>query len=169
MQQTTCLLNTFQLLFMALFLKSPIQIYQHMSREQLDTLFKQYENSFDKMDIKTLSGFCADPFMSAGPAGMVTQSKKEFEAKADKFVRFYRSVGRNSAKIISKRIIPISECYSMVVVRWGVTFEKTGSRPVEFDITYIVQQTEEYPKIILLISHEDEIVVLKKNGLRPQL
>lgn len=139
-----------------------------MSREQLDTLFKQFETSFDKLDIKGLSDYCADTFMSAGPRGTIAETKKEFEQKGEEAVKFYKSVGRNSAKIISKRIIPISDCYSMVVVRWGVTFEKTGSRLVQFDITYIIQHTESDPKILLFISHEDEEMEMKKLGIRPK-
>jgi len=138
-----------------------------MSSEQLDTLFKQYESSFDKLDIKKLSTYCADAFMSAGPGGTISQNRKEFETKGEEIVKFYRSVGRNSAKIISKRIMPISDCYSMVVIRWGVTFEKTGSKLVEFDITYIVHLAEVEPRIILLISHEDEKMAMKKMGIRP--
>jgi len=140
-----------------------------MSREQLDTLFKQYEASFDKLDIKSLSEFCGDSFISAGPRGTIAQSKKEFEEKGKEAVKFYRSMGRNSAKIISKRIMPISDCYSMVVIRWGVTFEKTGSKLIEFDITYIVQMTGDDPKIILFISHEDEEAAMKRIGIRPKV
>ena len=139
-----------------------------MSREQLDTLFKQYEASFDKLDIRSLSDYCADAFISAGPRGIIAKSKKEFESKGEKAVKFYQSVGRKSAKIISKRIMPISDCYSMVVIRWGVAFEKTGSRLIEFDVTYIIQEAETAPKIILLISHEDEEVAMKKLGIRPK-
>jgi len=137
-----------------------------MSRDQLDTLFKQYEIAFDKLDLKAISGYCADTFISAGPKGSVAQSKKGFEKKAEQAIRFYRSVGRKSARIISKRIMPICSEYSMVVVRWGVTFEKTGSKPIEFDISYIVEEIDSDPKIILLISHEDEEAAMKKLGLQ---
>ena len=137
-----------------------------MSREQLDTLFKQYETAFDKLDLKTISGYCADTFISAGPKGSIAQSKKEFEKKAEQAIQFYRGVGRKSARIISKRIMPICNEYSIVVVRWGITFEKTGTRQIEFDITYIVQETDIDPKIILLISHEDEEAAVRKLGLQ---
>lgn len=136
-----------------------------MSREQLDTLFKQYETAFSKLDLKTISGYYADTFMSAGPNGTVAQSKKEFEDKAQQAVDFYRSVGHKSARIISKRIMPICNTYSMVVVRWGVTFEKTGSKIIEFDISYIVYEGGDDPRIILFISHEDEEEAMKKLGL----
>ena len=73
-----------------------------MSREQLDTLFKQYETAFDKLDLKTISHYYADTFISAGPKGVIAQNKKEFEEKAEQAVEFYRSVGQKSARIISK-------------------------------------------------------------------
>ena len=138
-----------------------------MSRDQLDTLFKDYETAFDKLDLKTISGYCADSLISAGPKGSIAQSKKEYERKAEQVIQFYRSVGRKSARIISKRIMPICNEYSMVVVRWGVTFEKIGTKQVEFDVSYIIQETDIDPKIILLISHEDEEAAMKKLGVQP--
>src|SRR6187431_330559 len=140
-----------------------------MSRDQLDTLFKEYETAFDKLDVKTISGYCADSFISAGPKGSMTHSRKDYEKKAEQATKFYKSVGRNSARIISKRVMPICNEYSMVVVRWGVTFEKTGSKQIEFDVSYIIQETDIDPKIILLISHEDEEAAMKKLGLEPAM
>jgi len=137
-----------------------------MSREQLDTLFKEYETAFDKLDVKTISGYCADSFISAGPKGSITQSRKDYEKKADQATKFYKSIGRKSAKIISKRIMPICNDYSMVVVRWGITFDKTGNKLIEFDISYIIQETGNEPKIILFISHEDEEEAMKKLALQ---
>ena len=137
-----------------------------MSRDQLDTLFKEYETAFDKLDVKTISGYCADSFISAGPKGSITQSRKDYEKKAEQATKFYKSIGRNSAKIISKRVMPICNDYSMVVVRWGITFDRTGNKVIEFDTSYIIQEVGDEPKIILLISHEDEEEAMKKLGLQ---
>jgi hypothetical protein len=136
-----------------------------MSREQLDALFNQYEMAFDKLDLKAISGYCADSFISAGPKGSIAQSRNEYEKKAAQAIKFYKGVGRKSARIISKRVMPICNEYSMVVVRWGITFEKTGGRLIEFDISYIIQETDIDPRIILLISHEDEEAAMKKLGV----
>ena len=137
-----------------------------MSRDQLDALFKEYESAFDKLDVKTISGYCADSLISAGPKGSITQSRSDYEQKAEQTSEIYKSMGRNSARIISKRVMPISSNYSMVVVRWGITFDQTGSKLIEFDMSYIIQETGDEPKIILLIKHEDEEVTLKKLGLQ---
>ena len=139
-----------------------------MSRDQLDTLFKEYETAFDKLDLKKISGYCADSFISAGPKGSITQNRKDFEKKAEQTNKFYKSVGRTSARIISKRVMPICNDYSMVVVRWGITFDKTGNKLIEFDRSYIIEETGSEPKIILLISHVDEEAAMKKLGLQKQ-
>ena len=137
-----------------------------MSRDQLDTLFKEYETAFDKLDVKAISGYCADSFISAGPKGSIAQSRKDYEKIAEQANKFYKSVGRTSARIISKRVMPICNDYSMVVVRWGITFDKTGNKLIEFDTSYIIEETGTEPKIILLISHEDEETAMKKLGLQ---
>jgi hypothetical protein len=139
-----------------------------MGSEYLERLFKQYEKAFDKLDIKAISNYYADTFISAGPKGTITQSKKEFEEKGEQAAAFYRNVGHKSARIISKRVMPISNEYTMVVVRWGVMFEKTGAKQIEFDVTYIVQDISS-PLIILFISHQDEEAAMKKLGLQPAM
>ena len=137
-----------------------------MGREQLDILFKYYEEAVNKLELKSISGFYSDVFISAGPKGPISQSKKEFQKKAEQAVGFYRSVGQRSAKIVSKRIMPICNEYSMVVIRWGVTFEKTGDKLNEFDVSYIVHEKITGPEIILFISHQDEEEAMKKLGLK---
>lgn len=137
-----------------------------MSRDRFDTLFEQYETAYDKFDLDALSGYCADNFISAGPQGTIAYTMQEFEKKAKETLKFYQSVGRNSARIISKRVMPICDKYSMVVVRWGIIFDKTGDKPLEFDMSYIIQETGIVPKIILFISHEDEEAAIKKMGLQ---
>jgi hypothetical protein len=136
-----------------------------MGREQLEILFKDYEAAFNKLDLKTISGFYSDAFISAGPKGPISQSKNDFEKNAGQAAGYYRSVGQRSAKIVSKRVMPICNEYSMVVIRWGVTFEKTGDRCIEFDISYIVYEKSSEPRIILFISHQDEEEAMKKFGV----
>ena len=149
---------------MASFLKRVLK-YRPMSRDQLNILFKQYEAAFNKFDPEIITGYCADTFQSAGPQGTISPTRTDFLDKASKSRYLYKRIGRKSARIISQRMIPICERYSLVVVRWGVEFEKMGSSLIEFDVSYIVYEGAE-PKIILLISHENEESVLNKLGFR---
>jgi hypothetical protein len=57
--------------------------------------------------------------------------------------------------------------YSIVKVHWGITFEKTGNRLIEFDVSYLIQKTEKEPKIILFIAHQDEQKAMEELGQHP--
>jgi Domain of unknown function (DUF4440) len=140
-----------------------------MATEKIDQLFRRYEKAFADLDIEKIGMMYADSFISAGPKGTIAQSKNDFMNKADQARKFYQSIGQDSARILSKKIYLIGEVYSMVTVHWGVTFKKTGDELIEFDVTYIVQESDTEPKIILFITHQDEEEAMKKLGLEPQM
>ncbi len=138
---------------------------KHMlTTEQIDKFFNEYEADFSALDIEKNAELFADNFISAGPKGTIAQSKADFKAKGKQAAEFYRKVGQTSARIISKQEKPVTDQYTMVTVHWGVTFEKTGDELNEFDVTYIIQETEAEPKIILFITHQDEEEMMKKLG-----
>ncbi len=128
-------------------------------------LFTQYEKAFNALDVEKNAEFFADTFISAGTNGAITNSKAEFLREAHKASEFYRSIGQQSAKIISLDEVAISNEYSMVKVHWGVTFRKTGDKLIEFDVSYLVQKIGQEPKIILFIAHKDEQKAMKELGL----
>lgn len=138
-----------------------------MDSTKLDRLFADYEKAFDRLDLAAIARQFADTFISAGPKGTIAQNKKEFEEKAAGAAAFYKSIGQKEARILSKKVHPISNEYAMVTVHWAVKFEKTGEQVIEFDVSYIVQETNDMMKIILFISHEDEEEAMKKLGLQP--
>jgi ketosteroid isomerase-like protein len=128
-------------------------------------LFRQYEAAFNRLDIEKQVEFFADTFISAGPRGTIAQSRDEFMKMSRQAAEYYRSVGQTGARILDIEERPISDGYSMVPVRWAATFEKTGGRPIEFDVTYFVQKTGEKPQIIMFIAHQDEEQAMKDLGL----
>lgn len=140
-----------------------------MKKEKIEKFFNQYEKAFDKLDLKAISELYADTFLSSGPKGTITETKQEAASKAEDAANFYRSIGQKSARLVSKKLVPISNEYTMVVVRWAVVLEKAGDKPVEFDISYILQETNDEPKIILFITHTDEMELMKELGFEKQL
>jgi hypothetical protein len=131
----------------------------------IQKLFAEYEKAFAALDIEKSAEFFADTFISAGPRGTIAQNKAEFLKMAHETSEFYKSVGQTSAKILSLTETPISNEYSMVKVHWGVTFRKTGDKLIEFDVTYFIQKTDEEPKIVMFIAHEDEEKAMQELGL----
>lgn len=130
----------------------------------IQQLFSDYENAYNKLDLRTQVGAFADNFVMAGPKGVISQTQDDFIKNADKAIEFYRSVGMNSARILSMKESPISEQYTMVLIHWGVTFEKTGDKMEEFDVSYIVHNAAGHPEIIMAIAHQDEDEAMKKLG-----
>jgi len=128
-------------------------------------LFAEYEKAFNALDVEKQVPFFAEHFISAGPRGSIALGRDEFARMAGEAAKFYKSIGQTSAKILSTDETAISSEYSMVKVHWGVTFEKTGSRLIEFDISYFIQKIDTEPKIIMFIAHQDEEKAMKELGL----
>jgi hypothetical protein len=132
---------------------------------KIEQLFAEYEHAFSNLDFKKSASFFTDTFISAGPKGAIARNREEFLAKAGQASEFYKSAGQTSAKVLSLKEMPVSDQYTMVTIHWGVTFIKTGSEVVEFDVSYLVQLTADEPKIILFIAHQDEDEAMRKLAL----
>ncbi len=133
--------------------------------ESIKRLFEEYEKAFRALDIARSAEFYADTFISAGPNGTIKNSKNELLKSANQAANFYKSVGQKSAKILSLDEQPISDQYSLVKVHWGATFEKTGGKLIEFDVSYLLQKIGLELKIILFIAHQDEQKAMQELGL----
>ena len=129
---------------------------------KLKKMFDAYEKAYSALDFETTAGFFADTFISAGPKGTIAVSKTDFLAKAEQAADFYRSVGLEYGKILSTKEIPIAGHHSIITVHWGVKFRKTGDKLIEFDVTYIVDQTGPEPRIVMFVAHEDEEEAMKR-------
>jgi hypothetical protein len=134
---------------------------------RIERLFADYGKSFDALEMRRVAQLYAKDFVAAGPKGTISQSRDTFLANADKAAEFYRSVGQESAEMRSARETWFGDKYAMVTIHWAVRF-KTILQPVEFDVSYLVQLTDEKPQIILFISHEDEEEAMRKLGLLAQ-
>lgn len=132
---------------------------------RLERLFDGYGQSLSALEMRRVAHLYSDDFIAAGPKGVISQSRKEFLDNADKAAEFYRGIGQQKAEMKAATETWYSEHYAMVTIHWAVTF-KTLPTPVEFDVSYLVQMTDDTPKIILYISHEDEGEKMKELGLQ---
>ena len=135
-----------------------------MVDKRIKDLFEDYGKAFSSLALQKTARLYAEDFIAAGPKGVISNTRDVFIKNADKAAEFYRSVGQEKAEIKSMKETWFSENYVMVTVHWAAHF-KSLEDPVEFDVSYLVQLTDETPKIILFISHEDEEETMKKLGL----
>jgi hypothetical protein len=132
--------------------------------QRIEKLFADYGKSFSALEMRRIAGLYSEHFIAAGPKGTISQTRKDFLGNADKAAAFYKSVGQESAKLLSAKETWFGDKYVMVTVHWGVTF-KSLDKPVEFDVSYLVQLTAPEPQIILFVSHEDEQEMMKELGI----
>lgn len=129
--------------------------------KRIEHLFADYGRAFSALDLHNTAQLYADNFIAAGPKGTISQTRKEFDANAEKAAEYYRKVGQKSAEILSSKETWFGDKYVMVTIHWRAHFEKLD-KPYEFDVSYLVQFTGAEPKIILFISHEDEDEAMKE-------
>jgi len=132
--------------------------------ERIKALFEDYEKSFSALELQKQAKLFAENFIAAGPKGIISNTRNEFIKNADKAADFYRKVGQQSAQAESMKETWFGDKYAMVTVHWAAHF-KSLPKPVEFDVSYLVQLTDDKPKIILFMSHGDEEEAMKDLGL----
>ena len=129
--------------------------------KRIKTLFEDYGKSFSALDLRNTAKVYADDFIAAGPKGVISQTRKEFDANAEKAAEYYRKVGQERAEIKSMKETWFGNDYAMVTIHWAAYFKKLD-KPYEFDVSYLVDLTGKDAKIILFISHEDEEEAMKE-------
>jgi len=131
----------------------------------LKAFFSEYEKLFSTLDFRKQADLFADTFISAGPNGVISQSKEGFLKLAEMASEYYRSVGQKYTRILNIDEVPISNEYSWVKVHWGAAFEKTGEKLIEFDVSYFVWKSPNGPRIIMFIAHQDEQKAMQELGI----
>jgi len=79
-----------------------------LNDESVRKLFAEYEKAFEALDLSKSAEFFADTFISAGPRGVIAQSKVEFLKLAHQAADFYKSIGQTSARILSMMKNPLA-------------------------------------------------------------
>lgn len=108
----------------------------------------------------------ADNFIFADPNGiMPMENNAELVKKYADIEKHYKQVGRTSSQLVDINTTQLDDQYFLVKVKFGMTFKKTGDELITFDITYLMRVFEGKSKIVLYISHEDEMEILKEKEL----
>ncbi len=131
----------------------------------VERFFQNYEETVVHNRFEKTVEYFADTFILAGPKGAESMNRSEFLELSRQAVQFYKNVGRTSAIILSMNETLITNEYSLVKTHWGLTFEKTGSKVIESDITFLVQKTGSEIKILTFIDHQDDEEVYRQLGL----
>jgi hypothetical protein len=78
---------------------------------------------------------------------------------------FNRQHGMRGMTVVSLQDTALSPIHAIATVRWGASFDKTGDRVIEFDISYLIEKAGDSWKILSYLSKRDQEEEMKKEGL----
>lgn len=143
-------------------------------REQLlNDFFSGYEQRFNRflngepLEVESTALSFSACFIEASPLGVnCGQNDLQFRSMIPKGYEFYRGIGITAMDILSKDITLLDDFHAMVKIHWNSCFTRKDQVKgmIEFDVIYLLQTTEDSPRIFAYITG-DEQAVLKENGL----
>jgi hypothetical protein len=132
----------------------------------LSRFFERYAELSQDDEPAALAALYAPTFIVAGPQG-----SKAFENDA-RFVEwlhqvrdFNRQHGMRSLEVTAIQEIALSPRHSLARVTWGVRFDRTGDRLIEFEIAYLLEQDGDRRTILSYVSRSDQEQEMKSLGL----
>ena len=112
------------------------------------------------------SAFYAPQFLVAAPNGSAVYSNDAtFLDWLRSYYEFNVQVGLSSMEAVSVEERELSAKHALATVHWGAKFEKTGDELITFEITYLLENTEDGWKILGYVSHADQMEEMQRLGL----
>lgn len=132
----------------------------------LDRFFRRYAELSMGDRPEALAGVYAPTFIVGGPEG------SQAFANDDRFLEWLRQVaafnrrhGMRSLEAVAVRDAALSPLHTLATVTWGVRFDKTGDRRIEFEIAYLLEKAGDEWRILSYISRSDQSAEMAKAGL----
>jgi hypothetical protein len=117
-------------------------------------------------DDRALAAAYAPSFFVAGPTGSKTfANDAQFLDWLAQVRTFNRQHGMRALSPGALRETALSPLHVLAQVRWSARFEKTGTRPIEFEIAYLVERAEESWHVLGYVSARDQEEEMKALGL----
>jgi len=130
--------------------------------------FEAYATASMAGDAARLASFYAPTFIFAGPKGSASfPNDADFLQWLESVFAFNRQTGMQSMEVVDVRESRISDAHANVTVTWGAHFAKTGSRRIDFDITYLLEDLGAGRKILAYVAHTDQEDEMRRLGLLP--
>jgi hypothetical protein len=140
--------------------------------QKIDAFFKAYEQRFNDglkgtVDVDGTIAAFSNCFVEASPVGVhCGQNDATFRDAIPKGYEFYKSIGTQSMKILTKEITVLDEFHFTCKVRWRSVYIKKNEKEevIDFDVFYFLQHLNSELKIFAYVTG-DEQKVLKEHGL----
>lgn len=130
----------------------------------LTTFFEAYGRAYD--DGAKLAAFYGDCALGSTPTFTgCLKGEDEVRAALAGVAEYQVKTGMTSVTPLQVAATELDALHTWAKVRWAATFEKTGERQIEFDVSYLLRRSERGLIIIASVSHQDEQQLRAELGL----
>ena len=130
----------------------------------LNSYFEAYGAAV--FDAEKVEGFYDDFAVTSGPTFVgCLKGHDEIRKAFSQIAGYQRQTGLKWMRPADVQEIEIDDLHLLAKVQWNAAFEKTGDKPVSFDVSYLLRKEGESWKILLYISHQDEMKMRQELGI----
>ena len=142
-------------------------------KTSIEAFFDNYRARFNaslqgaEVDVDGTVDSFSDCFIEASPVGInCGKNDKSFRKKIPKGYEFYKKIGTRSMLIEKREVTQLDDLHALVKITWRSEYNRKNDSmlTLDFDVFYLVQNTEQGIKIFAYITG-DEQKLLKENGL----
>ncbi|QWP76265.1 hypothetical protein J5226_22180 [Lysobacter sp. K5869] len=139
---------------------------------KIEEFFARYERGANTFDPDQVAAQFTAQFMGADPNGVACiGNDATFREAIDERRAFFGEIGFRSARVLGIEPTALDERYTLAKVRWRMAFDPPRPTPdapprvFEFDISYVLFDPGDGPKVAFYVSHEDERRTMREGGL----
>ena len=132
----------------------------------VEQFFTRYAELSMADDDRATAAMYAPSFVVAGPTGSMTfANDAQFVDWLAHVRAFNREHGMHAVSPAAVRQTVLSPLHVLAQVRWRARFEKTGDRPIEFEIAYLIERAGESWRVLGYVSERDQEEEMRALGL----
>lgn len=133
-----------------------------------------YARNSNKADMTAVASHFADPFLSASPSGTQSVRVADFAAALPKKKALFERLRSQPTDLISIREILLNSRYVLAQTTWRFSFvnDNVPAHQIDTESTFLIDTGlpgthEQDFKIVLYLSHQDLMQILRDRGILP--
>jgi hypothetical protein len=128
-----------------------------LTNDRLSAFFRACEQAIQPNSTADLGAFYHTAFLFGGPMGAQPVRLEDFLRALPSMAAVAQSRGLIGTKLKSLEATPLDEKYSLARVVWDTQVEAPGMplRHLDTKATYLVMATDEGPRIVCQVDHQD--------------
>jgi hypothetical protein len=129
--------------------------------------FQLFAQQSSNNDFCSQASLFADSFLSASPQGTLCVRGSDFASTLPKRKQLFERLGCRPATLVSLQETPLDARYVLAKTSWRLEFAcgEADTKEVFVDSTFLVDTGEKAFKIVLYLTHQDIMQVLRDRGI----